>query len=203
MNEHEHKAIVCGWLVKYGITEIFWEQANEHDIPVFELEAAEGRPDMLFRANDRWVVVEFKKGDQLTTAEDAKIELMDYLDDFVNGSATYKANGKVVIPETFIVATGASPQAALLDRRTAIERREYDLPEWPVAERFDAKMYVRSMWKLYKYLGYDWVRDPTVGILTSERFAKEQTEEYQWFDDPGPWRPSMMHNHNGGWYERI
>jgi len=159
MNEHKHKAIVSGWLVKYGITEIFWEQANEHDIPVFELEGASGRPDMLLRANDRWVVVEFKIGDRLTKALDAKYELFDYLD--------------------------------------------YDLPEWPVAERFDAKMFARDMWKLYKHLGYDWVSDPTVGILTSERFDKEQTKHYQWFDDPGPWRPSMMHNHNGGWYEPI
>jgi len=203
MNEHEHKAIVSGWLVKYGITEIFWEQANEHDIPVFELEAAQGRPDMLFRANDRWIVVEFKKGDRLTKALDAKYELFDYLDEFVNGSAKYKVNGTVVIPETFIVATGASPQSALLDRSTAVERREYDLPEWPIAERFDAKMFARDMWKLYKNLGYDWVGNPTVGILISERFAKEQTEHYQWFDDTGPWRPSMMHNHNGGWYEPI
>ncbi|MDR9367439.1 MAG: hypothetical protein RI575_19075, partial [Balneolaceae bacterium] len=93
MNEHEHKAIVCGWLVKYGVTQIFWEQANKHDIPVFTLEASEGRPDMLFRANDRWVVVEFKRGDRLTTVLDAKLELLDYVDDFVNGSATYKANG--------------------------------------------------------------------------------------------------------------
>jgi hypothetical protein len=95
MNEHDHKAKVCGWLVKYGITEIFWEQKNDHGIPVFELVDADGRPDMLFRANDRWVVVEFKRGDRLTTALDAKYQLIGYLDEFINGSATYKANGRV------------------------------------------------------------------------------------------------------------
>src|SRR6056297_450488 len=128
MNEHDHKAKVCGWLVKYGITEIFWEQTNDHDIPVFELEDATGRPDMLFRANDRWVVVEFKRGDRLTTALDAKYELIEYLDEFVNGDATYKANGKVVIPETFVVATGQSPRAAILDRQSPIEGRGFDKP---------------------------------------------------------------------------
>ena len=203
MNEHEHKATVCGWLVKYGVTEILWEQANKHDIPVFTLEASEGRPDMLFRANDRWVVVEFKRGDRLTTVLDAKLELLDYVDDFVNGSATYKANGKVVIPETFIVATGASPDAAVLDRPSPTEQRGYEHPVWPLAERADAKMYVRDMWKVYSYLGFDYKTDPTVGILTSDRFGTQQTKHYQWFDDPGPWQPSMMHNHRGEWYELL
>jgi len=203
MNEHEHKAKVCGWLVKYGITEIFWEQTNDHGIPVFELEGAEGRPDMLFRANDRWLVVEFKRGDRLTTAWDAKYEVMEYLYEFVNGDATYKANGKVVIPETFVVATGQSPRAAILDRQSPIEGRGFDKPAWPEAERFDAKSYSRDLWKLYKFLGYDYRRHPTVGILTSERFGQPQTRYYNWVDDTGPWQPALMHNHRGEWYEKI
>jgi len=203
MNEHEHKAKVCGWLVKYGITEIFWEQKNDHGIPVFELELSTGRPDMLFRANDRWVVVEFKRGDRLTTALDAKYELMDYVKDFVHGSAKYKVNDQVVIPETFVVATGQSPRASVLDRMLTVEPRGYDNDAWPEAERFDTKSYVRDLWKLYKYEGFDYERHPTVGMLTSDRFAKPQTKYYQWMDDTGPWAPALMHNHRGGWYENI
>jgi len=203
MNEHDHKAKVCGWLVKYGITEIFWEQKNDHGIPVFELVDADGRPDMLFRANDRWVVVEFKRGDRLTTALDAKYQLIGYLDEFINGSATYKANGRVVIPETFVVATGESPRAAILNRTLAVEPRGYDNDAWPEAERFEAKSYSRDLWKLYKFMGYDYADDPTVGILTSQRFAKAQTRYYNWVDDQGPWAPALMHNHRGEWYEPI
>jgi len=82
-------------------------------------------------------------------------------------------------------------------------RYQYPKPEWPAAERFDAKMYARDMWRLYTYLGFDYRSDPTVGILTSERFGAPQTKDYQWFDDEGPWQPSMMHNHRGEWYETI
>jgi len=201
MQEHDHKRRISRWLNEHGVHGIYWEQQNDWGYEVFNVKNGSGKPDMLIDTDRHTIVVEFKKGDRLTTTLDAKHQLLRYLDDHVNGGAEYIAMGEVVKPDIFLMATQYAPDAMLNMRETNIpEMRTYDNPYWPYAEPVLTKMITRDLWKQYTHEGFDFDRHPVAGVLVSDRFTQLMQRN---LGNRYRAKPAMMHNRNGEFFEIL
>ena len=123
------KRTLSKWFCEHG-AKVWWEGDNSFDYPTFDASGKQSQPDLVVanseRIRDTATVLEVKTGADSAAVYDGVIQTYRYWRDYARGEQQYEiANGIVLEPETFAIATKYSLEGRLFDSNSDMLRSEY------------------------------------------------------------------------------
>lgn len=192
------------WLEAHG-ARVWWEKANVPGHATFRSEGAADKPDLLVETDALTAAIEVKPGTNSAAVYDAVPQIVRYWRAHIRGEDTYRAAGRRIDPDVFLIATNHAPAGCLYGESEETLHTFDGMSDgaqfaakrgWiPFAEYGRSKATVRILWRLAKADLKTTDRDdpPGIGALLSTALDGKQNEP----------KPKALHYVNGNQYWRA
>lgn len=194
--------------------DIYWDRDHDFGWGTFDINQRH-RPDMIIDGPMRTYAVEVKIGADSRKVHDGMMQLVKYWRDYVDGKDEYKADGKRLYIDAFLIASKHSPHGRLYskagggesmgdgsgDRQNAVEIGELPEKEFIATERAN-----RVMWRLTK----EQRENATCGIgsllsskLDGDAGGTDHSSPAALYKSHGGQQPEGWSNPRWQWWEYI
>jgi hypothetical protein len=189
---------------EHGAT-VWWEKRNPVGYDTFATDDAPDKPDLLVEGDRLTAAIEVKPGTHSAGVYDAVPQIVRYWRAYIRGEDTYRAAGRQIEPDVFLIATSHSPAGCLygeaeehlhtFDRMSGGGQFAAKKGWIPFAEYGRSKATVRILWRVAKAGLKTTDRDdpPGIGALLSTALDGKQNEP----------KPKALHYVNGNQYWRA
>lgn len=173
--EDEVRIELSRWLADHGAS-VYWDRKPSYGYKTFDPGCA-SRPDLLVEGQFNTYAVEVKTAEDSAQVHDALPQTVNYWEQVINGEAEYRANGKRVTIDAFLLATGHTPHGRLFKaegekdvlRTGTSEGREraVEAGQLPEREFSSSETALRAIWRFAKDRNNE--TDIGIGALLSSR----------------------------------
>ncbi|MFC6764571.1 hypothetical protein [Natrinema soli] len=194
--------------------DVYWDRDHDFGWGTFDINQRH-RPDMVVDGPARTYAIEVKIGEDSAKVHDGMMQLVKYWRSYVDGDDVYRADGKRLNIDAFLIASKHSPYGRLYSKRgggesmgdgTGSRQNAVEIGEIPKKEFIATERAIRVMWRLTK----EQRPDATCGIgallsskLDGDAGGVEHTTPGAQYKSHGGQQPDGWSNPRYQWWEYI